>query len=404
MVVIQVIGRSSRHHLPGLYVVTTQPFQQKYLCSNAPVKKFPPPGTDLPSLKRGTGGRSSFNGVVATVFGATGFLGRYLVNKLGKIGTQVIIPYRGESYDVLRLRMCGDLGQILFFPFHLSDEDSLYKVMKYSNVVINLIGRDFETRNFTFDDVHVEGAKTIARIAKDCGVQRFVHMSALNAAEKPKPVILKSGSQFLASKWAGEQAVRQEFPETTVFRPADMYGHEDRFLRYYSHFWRRNIRNLPLWKKGRETIKQPVFVSDVAEAIVNSIFDPDAVGKTFEAIGPRRYELGELVDWFHLLMKKDADWGYKRTDLRYDLIFQTRIFFTEKVIGKYPLLSWERVEREHVTDTPTRGVPSLEDLGITLTYMEDRVPFELRPFRALAYYDTELGEFEKPPAPPAPIM
>lgn len=118
---------------------------------------------NLSSLKRGTGGRSSFNGLVVTVFGSTGFLGRHVVNKLGKIGSQVICCYRGDSYDVRPLKPCGDLGQILFHFYNLRDEDSIKEAIKHSNVVINLVGRNFETKNFNFKDVHIDGARRIAK-------------------------------------------------------------------------------------------------------------------------------------------------------------------------------------------------------------------------------------------------
>lgn len=187
---------------------------------------------NLSALKRGTGGRSSFNGIVATVFGATGFTGRYVCNRLGKIGTQLIIPYRADHYEAIRLRLCGDLGQVLFQPYNLRDEEAIAKAVRYSNVVINLVGRDWETKNFKYDDVHVTGARNIARIAKEAGVKKFIHVSALNAAEHPEPHVLPQGSKFLRSKWLGEQAVREEFPEAIIFRPSDVYGQEDRFLRY----------------------------------------------------------------------------------------------------------------------------------------------------------------------------
>lgn len=119
--------------------------------------------TNLASLKRGTGGRSSFNGTVVTVFGCTGFVGRYVANKFGKIGSQCVFPYRGDHSEVNSLKLVGDLGQVLFHFYNLNDMDSIRQAIKYSNVVVNLIGRDWETKNFKFKDVHIEGARRVAR-------------------------------------------------------------------------------------------------------------------------------------------------------------------------------------------------------------------------------------------------
>lgn len=110
-------------------------------------------------------------------------------------------------------------------------------------------------------------------------------MSALNASPDPEPHILKTGSNFLRSKYHGELAVREEFPAATIIRPADIYGQEDRFLRYYAHVWRRQLRAMPLWNKGEKTVKQPVYVSDVAQGILNAAKDPDTAGKIYQAVG-----------------------------------------------------------------------------------------------------------------------
>lgn len=121
------------------------------------------PTTNLTSLKRGTGGRSSFNGLVVTIFGSTGFMGRYVANKFGKIGSQIICAYRGDAYDVGALKVTGDLGQVLFHFYNLKDEKSIREAVKHSNVVVNLAGRDWATRNFSLNDVNVDGARRIAR-------------------------------------------------------------------------------------------------------------------------------------------------------------------------------------------------------------------------------------------------
>lgn len=122
--------------------------------------------TNLASLKRGTGGRSSFNGMVVSIFGCTGFVGRYVANKFGKIGSQLIFPYRADHYEALRLRLVGDLGQTMFHFYDIRDMKSIKTAVKYSNVVVNLVGRDWETKNFKFDDVHVQGARMIARFER----------------------------------------------------------------------------------------------------------------------------------------------------------------------------------------------------------------------------------------------
>lgn len=103
--------------------------------------------------------------MVVSIFGCTGFVGRYVANKFGKIGSQLIFPYRADHYEALRLRLNGDLGQTLFHFYDIRDMQSIKTAIKYSNVVVNLVGRDWETKNFKFDDVHVQGARNIARYA-----------------------------------------------------------------------------------------------------------------------------------------------------------------------------------------------------------------------------------------------
>lgn len=79
----------------------------------------------------------------------------------------------------------------MFQPYHLADEKSIYKCLKYSNVVINLVGRDWETKNFTFKDVHVDGARRIAKVAKQAGVETLIHVSSLNAHPTPEVSLSK---------------------------------------------------------------------------------------------------------------------------------------------------------------------------------------------------------------------
>ncbi|KAL7645115.1 UNVERIFIED_CONTAM: hypothetical protein RMT77_003493 [Armadillidium vulgare] len=354
---------------------------------------------DPSSMKKGRGGRSSFSGVVATVFGATGFMGRVLCNRLGKTGTQMIIPYRGDYYFVKHLKLMGDLGQVMFLPYNLLDEDSIRKAVKYSNAVINLVGRDYESRNFDFHKVHVEGARRIARISKEMGVEKFIHMSALNSNVEHEGYMKEGGSGFLRTKGESEDAVKEYYPDAIIFRPSDCWGQHDRFLFYYCRYFRYSWKAMPLPYSGKGIFKQPVYVGDVCNGIVNALYDHQAVGHTFEAIGPRRYELCELVDWFNRVMRRDGEWNYHRTDFRWSPFARLKVRLNDHNPSN-PITNFcsDKVEREAVTDT-VLDLPNLEDLGVTLTLLEDRIKYELKQFQFEAYYKESVGEYDEP-APP----
>lgn len=212
------------------------------------------------------------------------------------------------------------------------------------------------------------------------GVERLIHLSAMNVTPDPEPKVYSGGSKWLKSKYYGEQAVLEEFPNATIIRPADMYGREDHFLWYYQHIWRRQLRYLPLWEKGEKTVKAPVYAGDIASAIVNAAKDPETAGKIYQGVGPHRYQLSEIIDYMYRVMNRDgSDWGYKRYDMKYDYSFFLRTYLTDKLSFSNPVaeLNRERVEREYIDDVILEGVPTLEDLGVTPTLMEDQVSSRL---------------------------
>jgi len=104
-------------------------------------------------------------------------------------------------------------------------------------------------------------------------------------------------------------------------------------------------------------------------------------------------------------MRRDAEWGYRRTDLRWSPLFKLRISLTQKFSTSWPpsTLVWDKIERDHVSDELTLGNLTLSDLGITPEAIENRAEWELKHRRALAYYNESLGEFEKP-SPPKQII
>ncbi|XP_038623707.1 NADH dehydrogenase [ubiquinone] 1 alpha subcomplex subunit 9, mitochondrial isoform X1 [Tachyglossus aculeatus] len=328
-------------------------------------------------MPHGQGGRSSVSGIVATVFGATGFLGRYVVNHLGRMGSQVIIPYRCEPYDIMHLRPMGDLGQLLFMEWNARDKESIRRALAHSNVVINLVGRDWETKNFDFDDVFVKIPQSIAQLAKEEGVEKFIHVSHLNAD-------IKSSSRYLRNKAVGENVVREAFPDAVILKPSDIFGREDRFLNYFAN--NRWFGGIPLVSLGKRTVKQPVYVVDVSKAIINAIKDPNTQGKTFVVAGPNRYQLFDLVQYVFAVAH--------RTFLPYPMPrFAYR--WVAKLFEMSPFEPWttrDKVERIHISDRKLPDLPGLEDLGIQATPLELKAIEVLRRHRTYRWLSAELED------------
>jgi NADH dehydrogenase (ubiquinone) 1 alpha subcomplex subunit 9 len=163
--------------------------------------------------------------------------------------------------------------------------------LRHSDIVYNCIGRNFETKNFSFDSVHHQGARRLAKLARENGVQKFVHVSALGAN-------VDSPSTFLRSKALGEIAVKEEFPEATIVRPSWIYGHEDRFWNKMGWFVKWAPFSLVLAPNGGNNTMRPVFVSDVAAALASMAKEDHTVGKVVELFGPKTYTYAKLVELF----------------------------------------------------------------------------------------------------------
>ncbi|KAF6731283.1 NADH dehydrogenase [ubiquinone] 1 alpha subcomplex subunit 9, mitochondrial [Oryzias melastigma] len=329
-------------------------------------------------IPRGKGGRSSSSGISAAVFGATGFLGRYVVNRLGRMGSQIIIPHRCDQYDLMHFRPMGDLGQIIFLEWDSKDKDSIKRALEHSNVVINLVGREWETRNFRFEDVFVTIPQQLAKAAKEAGISKFIHMSHLNAD-------IRSPSKYLRNKAVGEKVVREEFPEAVIMKPSEMFGREDRFFNYFANMrWFGSA--IPLMAMGKKTVKQPVYVSDVAKAIINAIKDPDANGKTYALVGPNRYLLHDLVEYIYAVAHRPFV-PYPLPRPLYHLAAQ---FFSLNPFE--PWTTPDKVDRFHTTDMKYPGLPGLEDLGISANSVEQKAIEILRRHRRFRYLEAELDE------------
>lgn len=181
MAASKMVGRLSRH--PKLFHGAV--VQRRTLQDIAITRTGKP-------IIRVQGGRSSLGGYTATVFGATGFLGRYIVNRLARQGCLVVIPYR-EEMAKRHLKVTGDLGRVNFCEFDLRNTQSIEESVRHSDIVFNLIGRNYPTKNFSYEDVHVEGTERIAEAVAKYDVDRFIQVSSYNADPE-------SPSEFFRSK------------------------------------------------------------------------------------------------------------------------------------------------------------------------------------------------------------
>ncbi|KAL9652477.1 hypothetical protein ABK040_000049 [Willaertia magna] len=226
---------------------------------------------------------------VATVFGCTGFVGRYIVAALAEAGYQVITPWRKSEFDITIHKCMGDVGQIISMRFDLQKYDSILDICARSNVVINCIGRDHQRifDNVTQYNSNVESADIISKACKETNVDRFIQISLLNA-NKDHP------STYIKQKAMAEEKAKENYPDATIVRSANIYGTEDQFLNLIA----KQIRILPavpLTHKGLAKV-QPVWVGDVAYAVSRVAQVSQTVGKTVELAGPDVFTWSKLVD------------------------------------------------------------------------------------------------------------
>ncbi len=222
-----------------------------------------------------------------TIFGGSGFVGRYLVQKFAEEEDLIRIAVRNPIAANF-LKPLGEVGQISLLQASVLKAESITKVIEGADVVINLVGILYEKGPQTFEAIHVEGARLVAKISAELGIPTLLHMSALGANEN-------SRSHYASTKARGEEAVLKEFPSATIFRPSVIFGPEDAFLNRFAEMALISPF-LPLIGGGK-TKFQPIYVENVAEAFLKASFMKEAQGKTYELGGPKIYTFKELMNY-----------------------------------------------------------------------------------------------------------
>jgi len=226
-------------------------------------------------------------GRLVTVFGGSGFIGRYAVRALARAGWRVRVASRRPDLAFF-LQPAGKVGQIHAVQANLRYPDSVARALRDAEAVVNLVGLMSESGAQRFDAVHTLGARTVATAAKDAGIEAFVQMSAIGA--DPAHVSL-----YAKTKGEGEAAVREIIPEAVILRPSVVFGPEDRFFNRFAAM-ARFLPALPLIGGGATKL-QPVFVGDVASVITLALAGKAKAGATYELGGPEIRTLREIMEF-----------------------------------------------------------------------------------------------------------
>ncbi|HSV70181.1 MAG TPA: complex I NDUFA9 subunit family protein [Methylibium sp.] len=299
------------------------------------------------------------------ILGGTGFVGSTLVERLvthcGGAGARIVVPSRRPQ----RAAQLRTLPTVDVVAADVHDEVQLLRLVIGCDAVINLVAI-LHGSAAAFERTHATLPATLARVCAEAGVRRVLHVSALGvAADAP--------SRYLRSKAAGEAALRAGDLDLTVLRPSVIFGSRDRFMNLFARL-QALAPVVPL--AGAGSTYQPVWVEDVAEALLRSLLDPATIGATYECAGPRVYTLAELVTLA-------GRWsGHPRPVLPLpDAVGRLQAALMALAPGE-PLMSGDNLDSMKLPNVATGRLPGLDALGITATALEAVAPGYLGPSRA----------------------
>ena len=316
---------------------------------------------------------------LATVFGGSGFIGRYVVRALAKQGWRVRVAVR-NPHLAPELKVMGDVGQIELMQANLRMADSVDRALEGASACVNLVGVLYESGRQRFDSLHAEGAGTVAAAAARRGIARYVQVSAIGAAED-------SPSRYGRTKAAGEAAVRAALPSATIIRPSVVFGPEDDFFNRFAAMAAMSPA-LPLIGGGH-TRFQPVYAGDVAAAVAAALEDPASAGQAYELGGPAIYSFQRLME----LILKETHRKRMLVPVPFGIASLLGIggdmaAWTGLIAPPLTTDQVESLKRDNVVAT---GALGLADLGVTPTAVEASIPTYLWRFRNGGQFAEAMG-------------
>jgi uncharacterized protein YbjT (DUF2867 family) len=292
-----------------------------------------------------------------TVFGGSGFLGRRIVRRIAAEGATLRIAVR--SPDRARSVLpAADLDRVTVLRADVRDRASVASAVAGADAVVNAVSAYVEKSGVTFESVHEQGAKTVAQEAAVAGVRRLVLVSGIGADPH-------SRSAYIRARGRGELVVRQAFADAMIARPSAIFGPGDALFGTLADI-ARLLPVIPLIGGGRTRL-QPVYVEDVAGALVRMLAERGTAGQTYELAGPGVYTLRELVSFALRLI------GKRRMLVPVPFAvaeMQARLF---ELLPSPPLTTGQ-VDLLRVDNLASGILPGFRDLDIRPKAIEDIVP------------------------------
>lgn len=313
---------------------------------------------------------------LVTIYGGSGFVGRYIARRMAKEGWRVRVAVRRPN-EAMHVKPYGVPGQVEPVFCNIRDDASVAAVMQGADAVVNCVGVLNELGKNTFDAVQSDGAGRVARIAAEQGVDQMVHISAIGADAE-------SDSDYARSKAAGETAVQEAFPAAVILRPSIIFGTEDQFFNRFAGMTRLSPF-LPI--AGGSTRFQPVYVDDVARAAVAGVLGHAEPG-VYELGGPEVKTFEELMqDMLAVIHRRRIvvslpNFVASIIALGFDILqFVSFQLIENKMLTRDQL---KNLSRDNVVADGARG---FADLGIEPTLMGPVLSDYLWKFRPSGQYD-----------------
>jgi len=315
---------------------------------------------------------------LVTVFGGSGFIGRYVVRALAAKGWRVRVatrrPFRNPELTVM-----GAVGQIELAQANVRMPASVERALEGAEACVNLVGALYESGPQRFQSLHAMAAGTVAKAAAARGITQFVHISALGADEN-------SPAKYARTKAMGESAVREAVPGAVILRPSVVFGPEDDFFNRFAAMAAMSPA-LPLIGGGK-TRFQPVYAGDVGAAVASALDDVAARGKTFELGGPGVYDFKTILE---MILKET---GHRRFLAPLPFPVAAAIGAAGDLVAMTPFpppLTSDQVLLLKSDNVVSPGALGLGDLGVTPTAVEGVISTYLWRFR-------KGGQFAQPEA------